>query len=71
MKSNRNKMLVLVSVLLALASSAHAADFDPSAAFTLFGTAVTQSNLFVGGLVTLGAGLAVYAKVKGYFGKAR
>lgn len=55
---------------LVLAISARAADFDAAVATAGFSTAAATAATLVGSLIALGAGIAVYKKIKGYFSKA-
>lgn len=64
-------LLAIVATALASSAMAQTTPVDPTAtALANFPTAVTTAVTIVGGLVTLGAGIAVYKKVKGFFSKA-
>ena len=67
------KKIAIVSLLaLGLASRALAVgEFDPTTATASFTSAASTSSVLVGSLVTLGAGIAVYLKVRGFFQKGK
>lgn len=73
---NQNKKQNLVNKLAVGAASlavtgAARAEFDPTTYTTQLGTAATVAGTIVGALCALGAGLMVWNKVKGFFGKAK
>lgn len=69
---NRNRLIVAtVGLVTVTRSFAQTAAFDPTTATAGFSGAAAIAAVIVGGLVTLGAGLMVYNKIRSYFGKAK
>lgn len=62
--------IVTAGVVVLSSVAARAADGDLAASTASLSTAVTTAGTVVAGLVALGAGLAVYKKVKGYFSRS-